>query len=281
AISIARRLLDPLGELIKIDPKSIGVGQYQHDVNQKDLSSKLDFTVEKIVNEVGVDVNTTSAYLLAHISGINHAIAQEIITYRSANKGFKNRKELLKVKKLGPKAYEQAAGFLRITNSKERLDQTIIHPESYPLAYKIINYLGLDISDLGQSYFSDKLQNVDLKELTKLLDSDFYTTKQVVLALQMPNQDIRDYLDKPQLKQNILSIEDLKEGMVVEGVVRNVVDFGAFIDIGLKNDALLHLSKITNEYIKHPSEKLSVNQIVKATIINVDLVKGKVGLSMK
>ena len=280
AISIARRLLDPLGELIKIDPKSIGVGQYQHDVNQKELAGKLDFTVEKIVNEIGVDVNTTSPYLLSHISGLNKSISENIVKYRSENKGIKNRKELLKIAKLGPKAFEQAAGFLRISEGKEKLDQTIIHPESYEITYKLLDRLNLAITDIDKDGFKNTLKEVDIKKFSQELNVDQYTVNDIVNALLYPNLDVRDELEQPKLKMEILKLEDLSVGMELEGVVRNVVDFGAFVDIGLKNDALLHISKISKEYISHPSEKLAINDIIKVKVIGIDLERKSVSLAL-
>ena len=280
AISIGRRLLDPLGELIKIDPKSIGVGQYQHDVNQKELSNKLDFTVAKIVNEIGVDVNTTSPYLLAHISGLNKSISESILKYRSDNKGIKNRKELLKIAKLGPKTFEQAAGFLRISESKEFLDQTIIHPESYKITYNLLNNLELKIENINDEAFKNKLKTINIKQLTQELKVDEYTLNDIVIALLNPHLDVRDRLEQPSLKQDVLKLEDLNLGMELEGVVRNVVDFGVFVDIGLKNDALLHISKISKDFISHPSEKLAINDIIKIKVIKIDLERKSVSLSM-
>ena len=282
AISIARRLLDPLGELIKIDPKSIGVGQYQHDVNQKELADKLAFTVEKIVNEVGVDLNTTSPYLLAHISGLNKSISKSIVDYRQENKRIKNRQELLKIAKLGPKAFEQAAGFLRIIDGDELLDQTTIHPESYQLTYQLLKDNNLKIMDIETSIFKETLENLksQSKELSKKYQVDEFTINDIIIALLHPNLDVRDNLEKPILHQDILKIEDLQVGMELEGIVRNVVDFGAFIDIGLKNDALLHISKISKEYLSHPSEKLAVNDIIKVIVLEIDLQRQNVALTL-
>lgn len=280
AISIGRRLLDPLGELIKIDPKSIGVGQYQHDVNQKDLNAKLNFTLTKIINNIGVDLNTTSSYLLSNISGLSPKISENIIAYREEVKGYTNRKQLLKVKGLGPKAYEQAAGFLKVLESKELLDHTIIHPESYKLTYLILDKLNLDIKNLNTDTFKSTLANANGEDLSAILNVDIYTITYIVNALMNPNYDQRDTLDKPLLKKDILKLEDLYAGLNLQGVVRNVVDFGAFIDIGLKNDALLHISKITKQFIKHPSEKLSVNDIVEVKVESVDLHRKNVALTM-
>ncbi|MDF9867456.1 uncharacterized protein OKW22_001029 [Bacilli bacterium PM5-3] len=280
AISIGRRLLDPLGELIKIDPKSIGVGQYQHDVNQKELAKKLDFTVEKIVNEVGVDINTTSQYLLAHISGLSKSISDSIVKYRIDNGGIKNRQELLKIAKLGPKAFEQAAGFLRISDSKEILDRTIIHPESYKITYNLLKKLGIKIEDIDTEDFKNKLKEVNVKEYSLELNIDEYTLKDIISALLNPNLDVRDELAQPTLKKDVLKLEDLTIGMELEGVVRNVVDFGVFVDIGLKNDALLHISKISKEFISHPSEKLAINDIVRVNVLDIDLQRKSVSLTM-
>ncbi|MDL2211264.1 RNA-binding transcriptional accessory protein [Erysipelotrichaceae bacterium OttesenSCG-928-M19] len=280
AISIARRLLDPLGELIKIDPKSIGVGQYQHDVNQKELANKLDFTVDKIVNEVGVDINTASSYLLRHISGLNKGISESIINYRQENKRIENRRELLKIAKLGPKAFEQAAGFLRIVGGNEILDQTTIHPESYQITYQILENNDLKIEDINSTDFKNKLKQIDSNKISTELKVDSYTINDILQALQKPNLDVRDELEKPKLRSDVLKLEDLQVGMELEGVVRNVVDFGVFVDIGLKNDALLHISKISNTFIKHPSEKLSVNDIIKVNILEIDQKRQNVALTM-
>lgn len=280
AISIARRLLDPVGELIKIDPKSIGVGQYQHDVNQKELASKLDFTVEKIVNEIGVDINTSSPYLLRHISGLNKTISDNIVNYRNENGGFKSRKELNKVAKLGPKAFEQAAGFLRIVDGKEPLDQTIIHPESYKITYQLLKNYKLDIKDINEISFKESLNNIDILTCAQELNIDKYTLQDIINGLLHPNLDVRDSLAQPTLKKDILKIEDLRAGMELEGIVRNVVDFGAFVDIGLKNDALVHISKISKDFISHPSEKIAVNDIVKVYVLDIDLTRKSVALTM-
>lgn len=279
AISIARRLLDPLGELIKIDPKSIGVGQYQHDVNQKELSEKLDFSVMKIVNEIGVDINSASSYLLSHISGLNQSVANNILEYRYQNDGFKSRKEIKKVAKLGAKSFVQAAGFLRIESGKEPLDNTTIHPESYDIAYQILNILDLDIKDIKTEEFKKSIETCNIEQF-KSLDIDQYTLKDILNALKADSVDVRDYLRKPTLRKDILKIEDLTVNTKLEGIVRNVVDFGVFVDIGLKNDALLHLSKISKDFIKHPSEVLSVNDIIEVTVLSIDLKKNNVSLTM-
>lgn len=280
AISIARRLADPLSELIKIDPKSIGVGQYQHDVNQNELAAKLDFVVAKIVNEIGVDVNTASPYLLAHISGISNSTAQKIIEYRMENRMFNNRKELLKVPSLGKKAYEQAAGFLRISEGDEILDQTIIHPESYKITYSLLDTLNLSIKDLETEDFKKVIDDVNEEEYAAKLACDLYTIQNIKKGLLNPNLDIRDNLQQPKLRKDVVKIDDLQIGMQLEGIVRNIVDFGAFVDIGLKNDALLHITKMSNSFVEHPSQILSVNDIIKVNINDIDLKKQKVSLSI-
>lgn len=280
AISIARRLLDPLSELIKIDPKSIGVGQYQHDVNQKALSSQLDFTVDKIVNEIGVDLNTASSVLLKHISGLSDAIAKNIIKFRETKGKFRDRQELMEVNKVGAKAFEQAAGFLKIVDGQEALDKTIIHPESYRLTYQILNDNDLNVRNIETKEFKEALNELKVGDLVNKYHSDEYTLTQIITALLNPNFDIRDSVPQPKLKKDILKIEDLTPGLELEGTVRNVVDFGAFVDLGLKNDALLHISKMGKEFISHPSEKLSVNDIIKVKVIDVDLKRNNVSVSL-
>lgn len=279
AISIARRVLDPLGELIKIDPKSIGVGQYQHDVNQKALEEKLDFTVNKIVNDIGVDLNSASYYLLAHISGLTTKISKAIVVYRQKNNGFSNRKQLLEVSGLKEKTFEQAAGFLRILSSDEVLDQTIIHPQDYDLAYQLLVELDLKIEQIEAEHFKKVLEKLDLKKYVQVLKTDIYTLQIIQKGLLYPNLDKRDLIETPKLRKDVLSIEDLSVGMELEGVVRNVVDFGVFVDIGLKNDGLLHISKISKEYIKHPSVLLALNDIIKVKIESIDLVKNNISLT--
>jgi protein Tex len=280
AISIARRLLDPLSELIKIDPKSIGVGQYQHDVNQKALSSQLDFTVDKIVNEIGVDLNTASSVLLKHISGLSDAIAKNIIKFRDTKGKFSDRQELMEVSKVGAKAFEQAAGFLKIVDGQEALDKTIIHPESYRLTYQILKDNDLNVQNIETKDFKEALNKLKVGDLVNKYHSDEYTITQIITALLNPNFDIRDSVPQPKLKKDILKIEDLTPGLELEGTVRNVVDFGAFVDLGLKNDALLHISKMGKEFISHPSEKLSVNDIIKVKVIDVDLKRNNVAVSL-
>ena len=281
AISIGRRLADPLSELVKIDPESIGVGLYQHDVTEKKLKESLNFTTLKIVNQVGVNLNTASPSILKYISGLTQSIIDKLIKFRDENGMFKSREELLKKKILSDKVYEQAVGFLRILNGDNILDSTSIHPESYTATKKVLDYLSLDLSDIGKSEFKDKLSNVNKEELAKKLNIDIYTLNLIIESLISPNRDPRDMLPSPILKKDVLHLEDLKVGMKLQGTVRNVVDFGAFIDIGIKNDGLVHISKITDKFIKHPSEVLSVGDIVDVYVSEINLEKQKVSLSMK
>ena len=278
AVSIARRLLDPLSELIKIDPKSIGVGQYQHDLPAKQLSERLDFAILKSVNRVGVDLNTASAELLSHISGLNRSIATNLVDYRNKNGSFTSRKDILKVPKLGDKAYQQAAGFLRIRQGKEILDQTGIHPESYIAARQIMKIL--QINELGDEKARQSINQANLKELIIESGLDEYTLQDILEALKQPLRDYRDQYDGPLLRHDILTLEDLKIGEQLEGVVRNVVDFGAFVDIGLKEDGLVHVSKMTKEKIGHPSEVVAIGDIVHVTVSNIDEERQKVQLSL-
>ena len=279
AVSIARRIQDPLAELVKIEPKAIGVGQYQHDVTQSKLIDTLDFVVSEAVNSVGVNVNTASKNLLMYVSGLNKTIAANIVKYREEHGMFKNRKELLNVPKLGPKAYEQAIGFLRITGF-EPLDQTAIHPESYAKAYLVMKELEINASELGSSETINKVKTVNKALLKEKLNIDTYLLDDILDALSNPLRDIRDNFDTPQLRSDVLQLEDLVEGMELEGTVRNVVDFGCFIDCGLHSDGLLHISKMTKGFIKHPSDMFSVGQLVKVYVYKVDLVKQKLQLSM-
>ncbi len=281
AISIGRRLIDPLSELVKIDPESIGVGLYQHDVSNKELVNSLNFTVEKVVNSVGVNLNTASSSILKYISGLTKSTIDKIINYRNTYGVFKNRNELLTKKILSEKAYIQAIGFLRILNGDNILDTTSIHPESYNNTIKLLNYLNIDISLIGSPSIKDKLSNINLLELSNKLDIDIYTLEDIINSLIKPNRDPRDELEKPILKKDILHIEDLKVGMKLQGTVRNVVDFGAFIDIGIKNDALLHISNMSNNFIKHPSELLNVGDIIEVYINDINIDKQKVSLSSK
>ena len=280
AISIARRLQDPLSELVKIDPKSIGVGQYQHDVKENKLSDSLDFVVSKTVNNVGVNINTASKSILKYISGLTKKSIDKIIEYRDKYGRYNSREELKKNKVLTDKTYEQSIGFMRVIDGSNKLDITSIHPESYDKTMKLLNELSLTLDDIGTSKLIEKLDNIDINNLKEKLDIDEYTLIDIIDSLKKPNRDPRDELDKPILKSDILDIKDLKKGMKLEGTVRNVVDFGAFIDIGLHNDGLVHISKITDKYIKHPSEVLSVGDIVECYVDEIYLEKEKVSLSL-
>lgn len=281
AASIARRLQDPLAELVKIDPKSIGVGQYQHDMNQKNLGNALSAVVEDCVNSVGVDLNTASASLLEYISGINKTLAKNIVAFREENGSFKSRKELLKVPKLGPKAYEQCAGFLRIHGGDEILDNTSVHPESYEAAKALMSKIGLTDEDMkcGARKNVGKMIG-DSAKLAAELGIGEPTLRDIVSELEKPGRDPREELDKPILRSDVLDMEDLKEGMQLKGTVRNVIDFGAFIDIGVHQDGLVHISKMSNKFIKHPLEVVSVGDIVDVTVLAVDLDKKRIQLSM-
>ena len=281
AASIARRLEDPLAELVKIDPKSIGVGQYQHDMNQKKLSEALSGVVEDCVNKVGVDLNTASAPLLEYISGISKAVAKNIVVYREENGSFKTRKELLKVSKLGPKAFEQCAGFLRINDGKEPLDMTSVHPESYAATKKLLESLGYSDSDItlsGLSGISKKIH--DFKKISDELKIGEITLRDIVKELEKPGRDPRDEMQKPILRTDVMEMEDLKEGMILKGTVRNVIDFGAFVDIGVHQDGLVHISRLSKKFIKHPLEAVSVGDIVEVRVDSVDLKKKRIALSM-
>ena len=281
AASIARRLEDPLAELVKIDPKSIGVGQYQHDMNQKKLSEALGAVVEDCVNKVGVDLNTASAPLLEYISGISKAVAKNIVVYREENGSFKTRKELLKVSKLGPKAFEQCAGFLRINDGKEPLDMTSVHPESYTATKKLLESLGYSDSDItlsGLSGISKKIH--DFKKISDELEIGEITLRDIVKELEKPGRDPRDEMQKPILRTDVMEMEDLKEGMILKGTVRNVIDFGAFVDIGVHQDGLVHISRLSKKFIKHPLEAVSVGDIVEVRVDSVDLKKKRIALSM-
>lgn len=284
AISIARRLQDPLAELIKIDPKSIGVGQYQHDMDKKRLDAVLGGVLEDCVNSVGVDLNTASAYLLRYVAGLNSGTAKNIVAYREENGKFTERKQLLKVPKLGAKAFEQCAGFLRITDGKNIFDNTAVHPESYRKAEKLLSLFGYTAEDVNAGNIRElpsKIKAYGEEKAAEYCGFDKATMNDVVTELLKPGRDIRDSLPAPVLRRDILSIEDLKVGMIVEGSVRNVCDFGAFIDIGVHQDGLVHVSEITDRYIKHPSDVLKVGQHVDAVIINLDVKKQRIGLSIK
>ncbi len=284
AVSIARRLQDPLAELIKIDPKSIGVGQYQHDMNERRLDGALAGVLEDCVNSVGVDLNTASVSLLKYVAGLNASVAKNIVSYREANGKFKSRRQLLKVPKLGEKAYTQCAGFLRIDDGDNILDNTAVHPESYEKAEKLLalfSYTKADVKAKKISDLAEKIKAYGQAKAAKETDLDQETLTDIVTELMKPGRDIRDALPAPMLRKDIMGMEDLKVGMEVTGTVRNVVDFGAFIDIGVHQDGLVHISEITDRYIKHPSEVLKVGQIVKARVKEVDLKKKRIGLTMK
>ncbi len=280
AISIGRRLQDPLAELVKIEPESIGVGLYQHDVQAKNLSESLDFVVSKTVNQVGVNINTASKALLKYVSGMNKRSIDKIIDFREKYGKIKNREEILRQKLLSDKVYEQAVGFLRISDGDNLLDQTSIHPESYSIAYNLLKKLNLPISYLGTDELRKTIDNIDIEKMAKEINTDVYTLEDIVSAFKTPTRDPRDDMPKPLLKSDILHLEDLKVGMKLQGTVRNVVDFGVFIDIGIKNDGLAHISKLTDKFIKHPSEVLSVGDIVDVYVDEIYLDKNKVSLSL-
>ena len=282
AASIARRLQDPLAELVKIDPKAIGVGQYQHDMNQKKLTEALDAVVEDSVNQVGVDLNTASAPLMEHISGITKTLAKNIIEYREANGRFTNRKELLKVAKLGPKAFEQCAGFMRISGGTNPLDATSVHPESYEIAETLIRHLGYSIDDLASGQLKGITKAAgDIKALAKELGVGTVTVTDLVKELEKPARDPRSEMPQPILRGDILEMKDLKEGMILKGTVRNVIDFGAFVDIGVHQDGLVHISQMSDKFIKHPLDVVSVGDIVTVKVMGVDLAKKRIQLTMK
>ena len=285
AISIARRLQDPLSELVKIDPKAIGVGQYQHDVNQKKLSESLTGVVEDAVNSVGVDVNTATPSLLSYVSGINGTIAKNIVKYRDENGELTQRKDLLKVPKLGPTAYKQCAGFIRIFNGKNPLEVTAVHPESYEVAEKLLTKLGYSVDSIRDKSKLEQLKvdlsKVDVSKMSEELGVGSLTLKDIIEEISKPGRDPRDSMPKPILRSDVLKFEDLQEGMELTGTVRNVIDFGAFVDVGVKHDGLVHISEMSEKYIKNPSEVVSVGDIVKVKVIGIDREKQKVSLSMK
>ena len=285
AISIARRLQDPLAELVKIDPKAIGVGQYQHDVNQTKLNDSLTGVVEDAVNKVGVDINTATPSLLSYVSGINKTIANNIVKYRDENGKIKERKELLKVAKLGKVAYEQCAGFIRIPGGKNPLEITAVHPESYEVAEKLLQKLGYQKEDLLQKEkiqeLRAKLEGVCIAEIAQELQVGELTLKDIISELSKPGRDPRDEMPKQILRADVLKFEDLSEGLVLSGTVRNVTDFGAFVDIGVKHDGLVHISEMSTQFVKNPSDIVSVGDIVKVKVIGIDKEKQKVKLSMK
>ncbi|MBC5901931.1 helix-hairpin-helix domain-containing protein, partial [Bacillus pumilus] len=280
AISIARRLQDPLAELVKIDPKSVGVGQYQHDVSQKQLNSSLTFVVETVVNQVGVNVNTASQALLQYVSGLSKAVAGNIIKRREEIGRFTSRKELKDIPRLGAKTYEQCIGFLRIADGQDPLDRTGIHPESYKETKQFLRMIKMTPDDLGTEQLKEKIAEVKLDEAAEQLDIGIITLQDIVDQLTRPERDPRDEVPKPLLKTDVLKLEDLKQGMELQGTVRNVVDFGAFVDIGVKQDGLVHISKLSNRFVKHPLDVVSVGDIVTVWVDSVDQAKGRVALSM-
>ena len=279
AVSIARRFQDPLAELVKIDPKSIGVGQYQHDMNQKQLSESLGGVVEKVVNEVGVDLNTASVSLLNYVSGIGNTTAKNIITYRQENGSFNNRKELLNVKKLGKKTFEQCAGFVKIDNPEYPLDNTTIHPESYDATFKLLKKLNYSAEDIGKSNL--KLDHINVEEISEELGIGTETLKDIIKELKKPGRDPREDMPKPILRKNVLTLEDLEIGMIMQGTVRNIVDFGAFVDIGVHQDGLVHISQlVADRFVKHPLDIVSVGDIVDVKVLDVDIKRKRINLSM-
>lgn len=282
AASIARRVQDPLAELVKIDPKAIGVGQYQHDMNQKKLTEALDAVVEDSVNKVGVDLNTASAPLMEHISGINKTLAKNIVDYREANGRFNTRKELLKVAKLGPKAFEQCAGFMRINGGSNPLDATSVHPESYDIATALLSHIGYTTDDIASGRLKDLSKAAgNIKKLAEELGTGTITLNDIIKELEKPARDPRDEMPKPILRGDVLEMKDLTEGMILKGTVRNVIDFGAFVDIGVHQDGLVHISEMSDKFIKHPLDVVSVGDIVQVKVIGIDLAKKRIQLSMK
>ena len=282
AASIARRVQDPLAELVKIDPKAIGVGQYQHDMNQKKLAEALDAVVEDSVNKVGVDLNTASAPLMEHISGINKTLAKNIVDYRETNGRFTTRKELLKVAKLGPKAFEQCAGFMRISDGKNPLDATSVHPESYDIATALLEHLGYSSDDISKGNLKELSKAAgNVKKLAEELGTGILTLTDIIKELEKPARDPREEMPKPILRGDVLEMKDLTEGMILKGTVRNVIDFGAFVDIGVHQDGLVHISEMSNKFIKHPLDVVSVGDIVQVKVIGIDLNKKRIQLSMK
>ena len=285
AVSIARRIQDPLAELVKIEPKAIGVGQYQHDVNQKELSQTLDAVIETAVNHVGVELNTASVALLKHIAGINATVAKNIIKYREEHGAFKSRKELLKVSRLGPNTFTQCAGFLRINNAALALDNTSVHPESYPLAEKILQKLGFSLSDLSDKHQLEqlkiKLKLLDIEKLAADLNAGIPTVTDILEALTKPGRDPREDLPAPLTRQNIVKLEDIKPGIIMRGTVRNITDFGVFVDIGIKTAGFIHISELSKRFIKHPLDVVSVGDILNVIVISVDPKRNRIGLSLK
>lgn len=280
AASIARRVQDPLAELVKIDPKSIGVGQYQHDVSQKSLNESLSFVVETAVNQVGVNVNTASASLLQYVAGLSKTVANNIVKQRNDQGKFVNRKQLKKIPRLGAKTYEQGIGFLRIVDGDHPLDRTPIHPESYPQVEELLKLVDSSMEDIGTEQLRTKLANVDNATIAEQLGIGKPTLVDIMNALSRPERDPRDDFPQPLLKKNVLSLEDLKPGMEMQGTVRNVVDFGVFVDIGVKQDGLVHISKMANKFVKHPMDIASVGDVVTVWVEQVDSDKGRIALTM-
>lgn len=285
AISIARRLQDPLAELVKIELKAIGVGQYQHDVNQKKLEESLTGVVEDSVNQVGVDVNTATPSLLTYVAGLNKTIGKNIVNYREEKGKIQNRKELLKVAKLGKVAFEQSAGFLRITGGENPLDSTAVHPESYAIAKEVLRQIGYEVSDLSKKEVLLKigieLAQININQMAKQLQIGEMTLKDIIEELARPGRDIRESMPKPILREDVLNFEDLRMDMILTGTVRNVTDFGAFVDIGVKHDGLIHNSQLSDSFVKNPSDVVSIGDIVKVKVIGIDVERQKVQLSMK
>ena len=282
AVSIARRLQDPLAELVKIEPRAIGVGQYQHDMNQKKLDETLTGVVEDCVNKVGVDLNTASASLLSYISGISKAVAKNIVAYREENGRFRDRRALLKVPKLGPKAYEQCAGFLRIRGGDNPLDATAVHPESYKAVDELLKSLQYEKSEIGSGGLPGITKKVTAPEkIAEKLGIGEITLKDILSELEKPGRDPRDEMPKPILRTDVMDIKDLKPGMILKGTVRNVIDFGAFVDIGVHQDGLVHVSQMTERYIKHPLEAVSVGDVVEVQVMTVDVDRRRIQLTMK
>src|SRR5690625_3544872 len=280
AVSIARRIQDPLAELVKIDPKSLGVGQYQHDINQKFLNEALDFVVETAVNQVGINVNTASAPLLQRVSGLSRTVANNIVKMRNEVGRITKRDELKNVPRLGPKTYEQAIGFLRVIDGENPLDRTPIHPESYEPTKKLLDMIDCELADVGTEKLREKLDKIDLKEMAEQLDIGEMTLTDIVEALQRPERDPRDDLPQPLLQQNIITLEDIKPGMEMQGTVRNVVDFGAFVDIGVGQDGLVHISKLAEKFVEHPMDIVQVGDVVTVWVIDVDIERNRIALSM-
>lgn len=284
AISIARRLQDPMAELVKIDPKSIGVGQYQHDVNQKRLDESLTGVVEDAVNKVGVDLNTATPSLLSYVSGVNLKLSENIVKYREENGKFASRKELLKVPKLGKAAFVQCAGFLKVPESNNILDNTMVHPESYDITEKLLESLGYNVKEITKEDLEDlkvKLENIDVEKIAEKLDVGLPTIIDIISELKKPGRDPRDEMPKPILRNDVLKFEDLREGMILNGTVRNVIDFGAFVDIGVKHDGLVHISELSDSFVKNPSDVVSIGDVVKVKVLKIDMDRQKVSLSMK